>query len=209
VLLILLRICQGTALGGEYGGAAIYVAEHAPNDKRGAATAGSSHRPRSGCWRAADHLRNAQLARRGSIRRMGLAHPFPLSVILLAISVWMRVKLAESPHFAKLAGGGRSVEDAAARSVCPRRASSRCASPSSASCARRVRSGIHLLLHAGVPGKVARAWPAHKDLLLIIMTVASAPLYVFFGWLSDRVGRKPVMLAACCSPSRSISPARI
>jgi MFS family permease len=103
VLLIFLRILQGIALGGEYGGAAIYVAEHAPNNKRGASTG----------WiqaSASFGLLAGLLVIVGTRTSVGedafLAWawriPFLFSVVLLAISVWMRAKLAESPQFAKL-----------------------------------------------------------------------------------------------------------
>ena len=103
ILLIFLRILQGIALGGEYGGAAIYVAEHAPNNKRGASTGWIQSSASFGLLAALLVI----VATRTSIGEdafgsWGWRIPFLASSVLLAISVWMRAKLAESPHFAKL-----------------------------------------------------------------------------------------------------------
>src|SRR5689334_2934423 len=103
VLLIVLRILQGIALGGEYGGAAIYVAEHAPNNKRGAATGWIQSSASFGLLAALLVI----VATRDAIGEDAFAAwgwrvPFLVSAVLLLTSVWMRAKLAESPHFAKL-----------------------------------------------------------------------------------------------------------
>jgi MFS family permease len=197
VLLILLRICQGTALGGEYGGAAIYVAEHAPNERRGAATGWIQSSASFGLL-AALLIIFATRTWLGeeAFGQWGWRIPFLMSVILLAISVWMRLKLSESPHFAKLQEEGE-VSKTPLREAFARRDSLRQVAIAffGIMCAQGAvwyfsffYMQVFLEKSLGVPG-------ATKDLLLIIMTVVSAPLYVFFGWLSDRVGRKPVMLA--------------
>src|SRR5690242_5286559 len=109
ILLIILRILQGIALGGEYGGAAIYVAEHAPNDRRGAATGWIQSSASFGLL-AALLIIFATRSWLGeeAFGQWGWRIPFLLSVILLAISVWMRVKLSESPHFAKIKEEGET-----------------------------------------------------------------------------------------------------
>jgi len=196
VLLILLRICQGIALGGEYGGAAIYVAEHAPDDKRGASTGWIQSSASFGLLAALLVI----IATRTSVGEdqfasWGWRIPFLASAILLAISVWMRARLAESPHFAKL-----KEEDQLSHA--PLREAF-----TTAANVKRVLIAFFGIMCAqgavwyftffylqvflekslGLPG-------ATKDLLLVGMTLVSAPLYVFFGWLSDRIGRKPVMV---------------
>jgi len=197
ILLIFLRICQGTALGGEYGGAAIYVAEHAADDKRGAATGWIQSSASFGLL-AALLIIFATRSWLGeeAFNAWGWRIPFLLSVILLAISVWMRVKLSESPHFAKLKEEG-AVTKAPLREAFANRDSLRRVAIAffGIMCAQGAvwyfaffYMQVFLEKSLGVPGLT-------KDMLLIIMTVVSAPLYVFFGWLSDRVGRKPVMLA--------------
>ena len=196
ILLIFLRICQGTALGGEYGGAAIYVAEHAPDHRRGAATGWIQSSASFGLL-AALLIIVATRAVLGedAFNAWGWRIPFLASVLLLAISVWMRVKLAESPHFAKLREEG-TVSKAPLREAFARRESLRNVAIAffGVMCAQGAvwyftffYMQVFLEKSLGVAGTT-------KDLLLIVMTVVSAPLYVFFGWLSDRIGRKPVML---------------
>ena len=102
-LLIILRILQGIALGGEYGGAAIYVAEHSPNHKRGASTGWIQSSASFGLLAALLVI----VATRNTVGEdafisWGWRVPFLVSAVLLAISVWMRAKLAESPEFARL-----------------------------------------------------------------------------------------------------------
>ena len=196
ILLILLRIAQGVALGGEYGGAAIYVAEHAPNHKRGAATGWIQSSASFGLLAALLVIVATRTAvGEEAFNAWGWRIPFLLSAILLAISVWMRIKLAESPHFAKLKEEGEV-----------------CKAPLREAFARRESLKQVLIAFFGIMCAQGAVWyftffymqvflerslgmpAATKDLLLIVMTVVSAPLYVFFGWLSDKVGRKPVML---------------
>jgi len=195
-LLIVLRILQGIALGGEYGGAAIYVAEHAPNDKRGAATGWIQSSASFGLLAALLVI----VATRTSLGEdafglWGWRIPFLVSAVLLAISVWMRAKLAESPHFAKLREDGevttRPLREAFGNWDSMKRVLIAFFGIMCAQGAVWYFTFFYLQVFLekslGVAGTT-------KDLLLIIMTVASAPLYVFFGRLSDRVGRKPVML---------------
>jgi MFS family permease len=196
ILLVFLRICQGTALGGEYGGAAIYVAEHAANDKRGAATGWIQSSASFGLLAALLVI----FATRTSVGeeafgQWGWRIPFLMSAVLLAISVWMRVKLSESPHFAKLREEG-SVSKTPLREAFARRDSLRQVLIAffAIMCAQGAvwyftffYMQVFLEKSLGIPA-------ATKDMLLIVMTLLSAPLYVFFGWLSDRIGRKPVML---------------
>src|SRR5690242_2828352 len=103
ILLVLLRILQGIALGGEYGGAAIYVAEHSPNKRRGEMTGWIQITASIGLIAGLLVI----LATRTTVGETqfldwGWRVPFLVSVLLLAISVWMRARLAESPHFTKL-----------------------------------------------------------------------------------------------------------
>ena len=107
ILLVFLRICQGTALGGEYGGAAIYVAEHADNNKRGAATGWIQSSASFGLLAALLVIVATRTALgEEAFAAWGWRIPFLASIFLLAISVWMRLKLSESPAFAKLRDEG-------------------------------------------------------------------------------------------------------
>ena len=195
-LLICLRIIQGIALGGEYGGAAIYVAEHSPNNKRGASTGWIQSSASFGLLAALLVI----VATRTSIGEekftaWGWRVPFLVSAVLLAISVWMRAKLAESPHFAKLREEG-DIATAPLREAFGKKKNLKRVLVAffGIMCAQGAvwyftffYLQVFLEKSLGLPSQV-------KDLLLIVMTVASAPLYVYFGWLSDRIGRKPVMV---------------
>jgi MFS family permease len=196
VLLIVLRILQGIALGGEYGGAAIYVAEHAADDKRGAATGWIQSSASFGLLAALLVI----LATRSWIGEEAFAAwgwriPFLASVVLLAISLWMRARLAESPAFAKLREQGQ-VTKAPLREAFTQPENLKrvliaffgiMAAQGAVWYFAFFYLQVFLEKSLGLPG-------ATKDMLLIVMTVVSAPLYVFFGWLSDKVGRKPVMV---------------
>ena len=196
ILLIVLRILQGLALGGEYGGAAIYVAEHSAPEKRGASTGWIQASASFGLLAALlVILATRTLVGEDAFATWGWRVPFIVSVVLLAISVWMRVKLSESPAFSKLKEAGDV-----------------CHTPFREAFARRENVKRVLIAFFGIMCAQGAVWyftffyvqvflerslglpGATKDMLLLIMTVVSAPLYVFFGWLSDRVGRKPVMV---------------
>jgi MFS family permease len=178
ILLIFLRICQGTALGGEYGGAAIYVAEHAADDKRGAATGWIQSSASFGLLAA---LLIIFATRRWlgeeAFGEWGWRIPFLMSVILLAISVWMRVKLSESPQFAKLQEEG-AVSKAPLREAFATRDSLRRVAIAffGIMCAQGAvwyfaffYMQVFLEKSLGLPA-------ATKDLLPIAMTLASATL---------------------------------
>ncbi len=195
-LLIFLRILQGIALGGEYGGAAIYVAEHAPDDKRGAMTGWIQSSASFGLLAALLVILGTRTALgEDAFAAWGWRIPFLVSLLLLGISVWMRAKLAESPHFTKL-----KEEDNLSRAPLKEAFTTR-------DNLRRVLTAFFAIMCAqgavwyctffymqvflgrslGVPEPTV-------NLLLITMTLVSAPLYVLFGALSDRVGRKPVLV---------------
>jgi MFS family permease len=196
ILLVLLRILQGIALGGEYGGAAIYVAEHAPDDKRGAATGWIQITASLGLIAGLlVILATRQAAGEDAFLTWGWRVPFLVSVILLVISVWLRFKLSESPAFAKLKEEGEI-----------------CHAPLREAFGRWDNLKRVLIAFFGIMCAQGAVWylsffyiqvfltkslgvpDAIKDALILAMTVVSAPLYVLFGALSDRIGRKPVMI---------------
>ena len=205
LLLIALRIVQGFALGGEYGGAAIYVAEHARADRRGASTAWIQGTAAVGLIVALAVI----LATRGvlgalqdsgavgadAFTRWGWRIPFLLSSLLLAVSLWIRMRLEESPAFQKIKDEGAISK-----------------APYAESFLRWENLKVVLIALVAIMFAQGAVWYAGHfyaqfflervlrvpsgmvNGLMICAVIASAPMYVFFGRLSDRVGRKPVML---------------
>ncbi len=196
ILLIFLRICQGTALGGEYGGAAIYVAEHADDDKRGSATGWIQSSAAVGLIGALAVILAARTTLgEEAFAAWGWRIPFLASILLLAISVWMRFKLSESPAYAKLKAEGEVTK-----------------APLRESFADPKNLKIVLIAFFAFMAAQGAVWyssffyiqvflertlgmaGATVNLVIMVMTIVSAPLYVLFGWLSDRIGRKKVMI---------------
>ena len=194
-LLILLRILQGLALGGEYGGAAIYVAEHAPPHRRGEHTSWIQASAAFGLIGAlAVILVTRRILGEEAFADWGWRVPFLLSAGLLAVSIFMRLKLAESPSFARLKAAGEQTK-----------------APFAEAFGQWPNLKIVLLVLFAFMSAQGAVWyttffyvqiflerflkvePAAVNTLMICATLASAPLYVMFAWLSDRVGRKWVM----------------
>lgn len=196
VLFVLLRILQGMALGGEWGGAAIYIAEHAPHAKRGYLTSFIGPAASIGLGAAMlVTLGVRTLTGEEAFAAWGWRIPFLLSGFLFALSLWIRLRLHESPVFEAL-----------------RQDDARSASPIRESFGqwRHLKLAILALFSMMIAQgaiwfttffysqsfleRILKVPPRETDIILFTVLVASIPLYMFFGWLSDRVGRKPVML---------------
>lgn len=196
ILLIFLRICQGTALGGEYGGAAIYVAEHSDDDKRGWSTGWIQSSAAVGLIGAlAVILATRTTLGEEAFAAWGWRIPFLASIFLLAISIWMRFKLSESPAYAKLKAEGEITK-----------------APLREAFAEPKNLKVVLIAFFAFMAAQGAVWyssffyiqvflerqlgmaGASVNLVIMVMTIVSAPLYVLFGWLSDRIGRKKVMV---------------
>ena len=200
ILLIILRCVQGFALGGEYGGAAIYVAEHSPPDQRGRSTAWVQSSASLGLFAAllvilATRWLLGDLAGPTAFDAWGWRIPFAVSIGLLAVSVWMRLKLSESPTFARM-----KEEGAASKA------------PYAEAFGQWKNLKLVLLAFFAVMSAQGAVWyttffyiqtfmekflkvaPATINGLMMAAAAVSAVFYVVFGWLSDRIGRKPVML---------------
>jgi MFS family permease len=195
-LLILLRILQGLALGGEYGGAAIYVAEHAEDHRRGWSTAWIQSSAAAGLMAAL----LAILAVRATVGEdaslaWGWRVPFLASIILLAISVWMRFKLSESPAYQKLKEDGQVTSTPLREAFAEKDSLKQVGTAFFGFMSAQGAVWYFTYFYAqtflermlGMPG-------AAVNMIMVVMTLLSVPLYIFFGWLSDRVGRKPVMM---------------
>ena len=199
-LLVLMRILQGFALGGEYGGAAIYVAEHAPPGARGRSTSWVQTSAAFGLFGALLVILATRLVLGanfgpGAFDAWGWRIPFLFSAGLLAVSVWMRLKLSESPAFAKMKEEGEASH-----------------APYAEAFGQWRNLKIVLLALVAIMSAQGAVWytaffytqtfmekflkvdPATINTLMMAATAASAVGYVIFGWLSDKVGRKAVML---------------
>lgn len=196
VLLVAMRVLQGFALGGEYGGAAIYVAEHAHPKRRGGSTGWIQTSASFGLIGALGVVLGTRaIMGEDAFREWGWRIPFLISIALLGISVWIRLQLEESPAFKKLQEEGTVSKRAYAESFFEWR-----------------NARIVLLALFGVMMAQGVVWyTAHfysqfylerilkidsqtVNLIMITVVLISAPLYIFFARLSDTIGRKPVML---------------
>jgi MFS family permease len=196
-LLILMRVVQGFALGGEYGGAVIYVAEHSRAERRGWNTSWVQTSAAFGLFGALGVIwLSRRLLGEAAFAAWGWRIPFLVSMGLLAISIWMRLKLHESPAFIRIKDAGEASDapyvEAFGRWPNLKRVLLAFFAVMSAQGAVWYASFFYIQVFME---KFLKVDPATINLMLMGLVAASAPLYVLFGWLSDKVGRKPVMLA--------------
>ncbi|MBT2298298.1 MFS transporter [Pseudomonas fluorescens] len=195
IILVVLRMLQGLALGGEYGGAATYVAEHAPMGKRGFHTSWIQSTATLGLLLSLLVVLGCRYFTGDQFEVWGWRIPFLLSIVLLGISTWIRLSLHESPSFLKMKEEGKSSK-----------------APIRESFGKWENLKVVLIalfsINAGqaVTFYAAQFYvlffltqflkmdPALANSLLIVSVVIGAPLFIFFGWLSDKVGRKPVLM---------------
>ncbi|WP_416408943.1 MFS transporter [Agrobacterium rosae] len=197
IILILLRMLQGLALGGEYGGAATYVAEHAPNGRRGYYTSWIQTTATLGLFLSLVVILGVQFAvGREAFADWGWRIPFLLSVILLGVSVWIRLKMSESPAFKKMKEEGKTSK-----------------APLSEAFGQWKNAKIAIIALVGAVIGQAVVWYTGQFYALFFLQsilkvdgqsanimVACALLlgtgfFVLFGWLSDKIGRKPIIMA--------------
>ncbi|MGH2402240.1 MAG: MFS transporter [Candidatus Limnocylindria bacterium] len=199
ILLVLIRLLQGLALGGEYGGAAIYVAEHSPDEKRGQYTSWIQTTATLGLLLALAVIAATRLGLgEETFGAWGWRIPFLLSAVLVAIALYIRLKLRETPLFTRLKDAGNSSSQ-----------------PLRDSLGSRKNWKLILLALIGMTAGQAVVWytgqfyalfflqtqmgVAFVDSYIIVGTaiVLATPFFIFFGWLSDRIGRKPIILGGC------------
>lgn len=207
-LLVGLRVLQGFAIGGEYGGAAIYVAEHARPGTRGASTGWIQLSASIGLILALGIILIVEnMMGKSAFADWGWRVPFLLSAVLLAISLWIRLRLDESPLFQKIRAEGRIAKAPLKETF---------------SSAANVRSILIVLFGVltsqGVVWYLAQFYTlfflqhvlkldlADANGLVMIVTAITLPFYVFFAWLSDKIGRKPVMLAGLLVATLAVFP---
>ena len=196
VILIGLRLLQGLALGGEYGGAATYVAEHAPDGKRGFYTSWIQTTATIGLFLSLLIILGVRTAiGEEAFADWGWRIPFLLSVIMLAISVWIRMQLSESPTFKRMKEEGKSSK-----------------APLRDSFTNWKNGRLVLIALFGLVAGQAVTWYTAQfyalffltqtlkvdaitaNILVAIAILLATPLFVFFGWLSDKIGRKPIIM---------------
>ena len=196
ILVLLLRLLQGLALGGEYGGAATYVAEHAPADKRGFYTSFIQTTASLGLFVSIGVI----LAVRFSMStddfiEKGWRIPFILSALLVAISIYIRLKMSESPLFSKIKAEGKTSKN-----------------PIKESFGKKENLKLVLIALFGATAGQGVIWytgqfyamtfievTCHIEYvqtrnIIALALLIGTPLFIYFGWLSDKIGRKPIMM---------------
>ena len=199
IILIVLRLLQGLALGGEYGGAATYVAEHAPHGARGAYTSWIQTTATLGLFLSLVVILGTRtLMGEAEFGDWGWRIPFLVSILLLGVSVWIRLSLSESPAFQKMKAEGKTSR-----------------APLSESFGQWKNLKIVILALIGLTAGQAVVWYTGQFYALFFLTqqlkvdavtanllIAAAlligtPFFVVFGTLSDRIGRKPIIMLGC------------
>ena len=199
IILIGLRLLQGLALGGEYGGAATYVAEHAPMGKRGLFTSWIQTTATLGLFLSLlVILACREWLGNEAFEAWGWRIPFLVSILLLAISVWIRLSLNESPVFQKMKAEGKGSS-----------------SPLKDSFGQWANLKIVILALVGLTAGQAVVWYTGQfytlffltqtlkvdlttaNVLIALSLAIATPGFIFFGWLSDRIGRKHIIMAGC------------
>jgi len=197
VILIGLRLAQGLALGGEYGGAATYVAEHAPKDKRGFYTSWIQTTATVGLFMALLLVLAVRTSQgEPTFANWGWRIPFLLSAILLAVSIWIRLRLNESPLFQRMKEEGKASKR-----------------PLSEAFGEWSNAKIAIYALLGATAGEAVVWyggqfyalffltqtlkvPAiNAQIMIAVALLLGTPFFLVFGWLSDKIGRKPIILA--------------
>ena len=199
VILIALRMLQGLALGGEYGGAATYVAEHAPHGKRGAYTSWIQTTATLGLFLSLLVILGTRtMIGEAAFADWGWRVPFIVSILLLAVSVWIRLSMNESPAFAKMKAEGKTSK-----------------APISESFGQWKNLKIVILALIGLTAGQAVVWYGGQFYSLFFLTQAlkvdgatanlyvaaslilGTPFFILFGAWSDKIGRKPIIMAGC------------
>ncbi|MCV9918350.1 MFS transporter [Pseudomonas sp. BT-42-2] len=195
IILVILRMLQGLALGGEYGGAATYVAEHAPPGKRGFHTGFIQSTATLGLLLSLLVVLGSRYISGDQFETWGWRLPFLLSIVLLGISTWIRMSMHESPAFVKMKAQGKVSKSPIRESFTHwpnlKVVLTALFSINAGQAVTFYTAQFYVLFFMT---QMLKMDPAQANTLLIISVVIGAPFFVFFGWLSDRVGRKPILM---------------
>ena len=195
IILVILRMLQGLALGGEYGGAATYVAEHAPPGKRGFHTGFIQSTATLGLLLSLIVVLASRYISGDEFETWGWRLPFLLSIVLLAISTWIRMSMHESPAFVKMKAQGKISKSPIRESFTSwpnlKVVLTALFSINAGQAVTFYTAQFYVLFFMT---QMLKMDPAQANTLLIISVVIGAPFFVFFGWLSDRIGRKPILM---------------
>lgn len=205
IILVVMRLAQGLALGGEYGGAATYVAEHAPEGKRGLYTSWIQTTATLGLFAALLVVIGTRLLiGEEAFAAWGWRVPFLISILLLGVSLWIRMQLNESPVFQKMKDEGTTSK-----------------APLTEAFGRWGNLRWVIIALVGAVAGQAVVWytgqfyalfflektmkvdGATANILIAIALAIGTPFFVFFGWLSDKIGRKPIILTGCAIAAAS------
>lgn len=209
ILLVVMRLIQGLALGGEYGGAATYVAEHAPNHKRGLYTSWIQTTATAGLFAALLVVIGTRTVMgEDAFKEWGWRIPFLVSIVLLAVSMWIRLQLSESPVFQKMKDEGTTSK-----------------APLTEAFGKWGNLKWVLVALLGAVAGQAVVWYTGQfyalfflekmmlvdgktaNILIAIALALGTPFFVFFGWLSDKIGRKYIILGGCALAALTYFPA--
>ncbi|MCM2249303.1 MAG: MHS family MFS transporter [Geothrix sp.] len=199
IIMVTLRLLQGLALGGEYGGAATYVAEHSAHDRRGYNTSWIQTTATVGFFLCLGIILTCRSAMtKEAFASWGWRIPFWMSIFLLGVSVWIRLKLHESPVFTKMKAEGKTSK-----------------APLSDSFLKYPNNKYALLALLGATAGQGVVWYTGQFYALFFMQITlkldyqttymligaslllGTPFFIFFGWLSDKIGRLKIILAGC------------